>query len=137
MAKRAKASDAKAKAGNGYDGDQLREFIEKIEEHFGEIESSKGQHMKRCREIRGSIDVVYEEAKAQGIPMKVLKAQVDLRRLEAKKTKIVEKLDDEEAETFEQVAEALGEFAALPLGQAALRRVADQGDIEALDSLKH
>jgi uncharacterized protein (UPF0335 family) len=120
MAKRVTAKDAKA-ATNGFDGEILKEFIEKIEGHRGEIESSKGQHMNRCRQIRESIEIVFEEAKAKGIPKKILKAHVDLRLLEAKKEAVVEKLDNDEVDTFKACAEALGEFAALPLGEAALK----------------
>ena len=91
--------------------------------------------MNRCQKIRGSMDVVYEEAKALGIPKKVLKAHVDLRRLEAKKAKLVEKLTDEEVDDFQAMADALGDFATLPLGMAAVRSTADPGDADILNSL--
>lgn len=136
MAKRVKAADA-ATASNGYDGDKLKGYIGKIEGYFDEMESSKASHMNRCRQVRGSMDVVYEEAKALGIPKKVLKAHVDLRLLERRKAAVVEKLGDDDAETFEMMADALGDFATLPLGAAAMKRA--QTDIEAdkaaLDSL--
>lgn len=121
MAKRVKGADA-SKTGNGYDGDKLRGYIGKIEELFADMESEKGAYMSRCKSIRGSMDVVFEEAKALGIPKKVLKAHVDLRLLEVKKRKVVEKLGDDDAETFEAMADALGDFATLPLGQAAVKR---------------
>lgn len=136
MAQRAKAADAAIKA-NGYDGKTAQAFVRKIEDHLAEIESSKGAHMNRCQKIRGSIDVVYEEAKALGIPKKVLRAHVDLRGLEKRKAGIVEKLNDDEAETFEAIADALGEFATLPLGMAALRNAeASDEDAAALASLQ-
>lgn len=133
MAKRVTA--AGLGRGNGYDGDKLRAYVERIESLFEEIESSKGAHMNRCQKIRGSMEVVYEEAKALGIPKKVLKAHVDLRRLEAKKAKLVEKLTDEEVDDFQAMADALGDFATLPLGMAAVRRTADPGDADILNSL--
>lgn len=135
MAKRVKASDA-AHISNGYDGDKLKGYIEKIEGYFAEIESSKAAHMNRCQKIRGSMDVVFEEAKALGIPKKVLKAHVDLRMLERRKEAVVEKLGEEDADTFEMIADALGDFATLPLGQAAAGRTsASDADRSALDSL--
>lgn len=134
MAKRATAADA-AK-GNGYDGEKLKAYVEKIEAYFAEMESSKGAHMKRCREIRDSIDVVYEEAKALGIPKKALRTHVKLRQLEAKKEQLVEKLADDELDDFEAIADALGDLAATPLGMAALqRRQPTLADRAALDSL--
>lgn len=135
MAKRVKASDA-AHISNGYDGDKLKGYIEKIEGYLAEIESSKASHMNRCQKIRGSMDVVFEEAKALGIPKKVLKAHVDLRMLERRKEAVVEKLGEEDADTFEMIADALGDFATLPLGQSAMQRTtASEADRSALDSL--
>lgn len=133
MAKPARASDVLS---NGYDGEKIKAYVEKIEAYFAEMESSKGAHMKRCREIRDSIDVVYEEAKALGIPKKALRTHVKLRQLEAKKEQLVEKLGDDEVDEFQAMSEALGEFAATPLGMAALqRRQPSLEDRVALDSL--
>lgn len=131
------AKQATAAAGNGYDGDKLRGYIEKIEEHFAEMESSKGAHMKRCRDIRESIDVVYEEAKALGIPKKALRAHVKLRQIEAQKSQLIDRLSDDDVDEFEAIADALGEFAATPLGLSALerRRQAAPDGRDAIDSL--
>lgn len=136
MAKRVKAADA-ANATNGFDGDKLKGYIGKIEGYFADMESEKGAYMRRCKSIRESMDVVFEEAKALGIPKKVLKAHVDLRKLENKKEALVAKLDGDDAETFEMMADALGDFATLPLGMAAMERAhgADEADKAALDSL--
>lgn len=135
MAKRVTAADA-ANISNGYDGEKLKAYIGKIEGYFADMDSEKGAYMRRCKSIRESIAVVYEEAKALGIPKKVLKAHVDLRKLEGKKEDIVAKLDGDDAETFEMMADALGDFATLPLGQAAMKRAsADPADAAALDSL--
>lgn len=136
MAKRVKATDA-ASGGNGFDGSKLKGYIGKIEGYFADMESEKGAYMRRCKSIRDSMDIVYEEAKALGIPKKVLKAHVDLRKLEGRKEAIVAKLDGDDAETFEVMADALGDFATLPLGMAAMERTqaADEADKAALDSL--
>lgn len=133
MAKRVKASDPALT--NGYDGDKLRAYIEKLEGYQGDIESEKGSYMQRCKNIRDSMDVVYEEAKALGIPKKVLKAHVALRELERKKGMIVDKLSDDDAESFEIAADALGDFATLPLGEYAKKGRVDKADLAALDSL--
>lgn len=135
MAKRATAADA-ARKSNGFDGDKLKSYLTKLDELDAEIESSKGAHMNRCQKIRGSMDVVYEEAKALGIPKKVLKAHHQLRKLEVRKSAVVDKLSDDDVETFEAVSDALGDFAQLPLGAAAVQRAeASDADRAALDSL--
>ena len=80
--------------------------------------------MNRCRAIRGSIKITFAEAKATGIPKKILASHVALRKLERKKEAVVESLEDDEglAEAFDLTASALGDFAALPLGIAAVDR---------------
>lgn len=132
MAKRAKPTDATKS--NGYNGEALAGYIRKIESLFADMASEQGAYMRRCQDIRGSIGVVYTEAKALGIPQKVLKAHVDLRKLEEKKLALVEAFEGEDAETFEQIAEALGDFAALPLGFAAVEK-ARAGDGRGADAL--
>lgn len=141
MAKRARREEIGA---NGIDGDKVAAYVRKIEDHFETMASEQGAYMARCKGIRGSIQVVYEEAKALGIPAKVLRAHVELRKLEAKKEALVEKLEGDDADSFERVSAALGDFAALPLGMAALqgkkqssRSAQVQADSSTLDELVH
>lgn len=135
MAKRVTSADA-ANASNGFDGDLLKRFIGQIENIGQEMESEKGAYMKRCRDLRDDINSVLEDAKTAGIPKKVLKAHIDLRKLERRKEAVVEKLSDDDTETFEMVADALGDFATLPLGASAVQRAGgSQADSDALGSL--
>jgi uncharacterized protein (UPF0335 family) len=122
MVKKAQATSA-AKS-NGYDGDQLRAFIAKLEGYDQDLLSEQGAYMNRCRAIRGSIKITFAEAKATGIPKKILAGHVALRKLERKKEAVVESLEEDEglAEAFDLSASALGDFAALPLGIAAVDR---------------
>lgn len=121
MAQRVKASDA-PRGSNGYNPDELKAFIGQLESFERDIESEKGSYMKRCREFRDGQAEVYAEAKNKGISKKALKAHFDLRRLEARKAALYGKLGDDDADSFDMMADALGDFAMLPLGAAALER---------------
>lgn len=125
MAKRVTAADAQ-RGSNGYDSDELKALIGQIESFHGDLESEKGSYMRRCKDIRDGIDEVYAEAKNKGISKKALKTHIDLRKLEARKAVLVGKLEDGDGDSFDKMAEALGDFAKLPLGAAAMAR-ADQG----------
>lgn len=135
MAKRVKGSDA-AQISNGFDGDKVKSFVNQIEAFLTDLESEKGSYMRKCKGIRDSMEEVFDSAKNAGIPKKVLKAHIDLRKLEAKKRTLVDRLDGDDADTFEMVSEALGDFATLPLGMAAIRQAGgDAADRDALASL--
>jgi uncharacterized protein (UPF0335 family) len=83
--------------------------------------------------IREAITGIYDEAKDAGIPKKELRALIRTRELERKIEQTRADLEADEQATFEQLAEALGDFGNTPLGQAALDG-ARHG--EALDSLR-
>ena len=87
---------------------QLKSFVERVERLSEEKKS-----------IADDIRDVYAEAKANGYDVKALREVVKLR-----------KRDKDELQAFEEIVEtyrhALGDLADLPLGQAALERVADE-----------
>lgn len=114
---------AEAKPGNGYDGKLVKGFIKRIEELDEEVGSIMGKAMREAKERREDIKSVFAEAKDKGVPIKVLKAEVKLRKLDRDKSKIVSALDQDDADTLEMVQAALGDFASLPLGRAAIDAV--------------
>lgn len=118
---------------NSFDHDQLKSIVSRIDGCFAELLSERGAYMARCRSIREGITAAYDDAKAAGIPKKELKTLVKTRELERKIADQIEKLEADERETYDMIVEALGDFANLPLGQAALRS-AKAGE-EVLDSL--
>lgn len=115
---------APAKPTNGFDQDKLKGYIDRVENIKSEIASETGAFMKGIRELKDDIKDILTEAKDQGVPMKALKAELKLRDLDREKDKVVAGLEDDDAESLEQIREALGEFASLPLGRAALERAA-------------
>jgi uncharacterized protein (UPF0335 family) len=111
-----------AKPGNGFDKDKLKEYIKRVEAVEEEIASDTGTFMAGVKDLRKDIKEIYAEAKDNGIPMKSLKAEVKLRRLDRDKAKIVAGLEEEDRESLEMIQAALGDFASSPLGKATLAR---------------
>lgn len=110
-----------AKPTNGYDSDQVKSYLDRIANLKEEIASTMGSAMRECKSLRDDIKDIYAEAKANGIPLKALKAEVKLRELDQEKAKIIAGLDEEDESSLEQIQEALGDFASSPLGEAVLK----------------
>lgn len=89
---------------NGIAGDELRQFIERIE-RLEEEKRSLGEDIKE----------VYAEAKGRGYDTKTIRKIVALRRKS-------EQERAEEAATLDLYMHALGMLADTPLGRAAIRR---------------
>jgi hypothetical protein len=120
-------------ATNGFDPDQLRGIVGKIEQCFADLLSERGAYMNRCRGIREGITAAYDDAKAAGIPKDALKKAVKTRELERKIAEHVAAMEADTRENYELIRAALGDFGDLPLGAAALDRAKPKG--ETLDSL--
>jgi len=113
------------KAGrNGFDPDKVAAFVSRIENLNKDIETSKSQHMSRCKEIRGDINVVLGEAKDEGISKTALKSIIKQRELERKVEACRDKLESEEQHEFDKIAQALGQLKDTELGQAAMKEAA-------------
>jgi uncharacterized protein (UPF0335 family) len=105
---------------NGFNEQQVKGIVGRIEQHLADLLSERGAYMNRCRGIREGITAAYDDAKAHGIPKKELKALIRTRELERKIEQTRDDLENDERETFEQLQEALGDFGNTPLGQAAV-----------------
>lgn len=114
---------------NGFDATILKRFVGEIEKHHDQIASYKGEHAQRVKSVQEMISDVYDRAKDAGIGKKQLKAVIRERDLTKKIEAIREDMEEEEAETFDQIKHALGMLSDLPLGETALKRSA------AVDSL--
>lgn len=112
---------------NGFQAAQR--WVKEIEAKLAEKLSIKMENASRQKRVQEDIDSCYEAARGEGIPVKELKAVIKARELERKIEALRENLDDDGAETFDQIQAALGGLSDLPLGQAALNRAA------AVDSL--
>jgi uncharacterized protein (UPF0335 family) len=92
--------------------DQLRSIIERIER----LEEEK-------KAIAEDIKDIYAEAKGNGYDVAALRTIVRMRKQDANERA-------EQESILENYMNALGMLADLPLGQAALRRVGGQVDLE-------
>ncbi len=102
--------------------DEMASFVDKFEELEKEILREKMSYMERCRRIRTQQKELLDDAKDQGLPKNVVKAVVKARDLERKADAIMEELEDDAQQIFKDIREALGDYADLPLGAAAVSR---------------
>lgn len=106
---------------NGYDPTIVQQFVKDIERHFATLESYRGEYMNRCKSVRELITRSKDAAKEEGIPKKLLNALLKERELERKIDNIHDSFEDEEdADNYEALKDALGSLADTPLGKAAL-----------------
>jgi uncharacterized protein (UPF0335 family) len=97
----------------------LLKRIEALEDRKDDL---KAKCKEGCDEITADQVSVYEEAEAAGIPKRALKGLVKERKLAKKIKEIDDEMSPEEQAAYVGLVEALGEFAKLPLGKAALKR---------------
>jgi uncharacterized protein (UPF0335 family) len=107
---------------NRANADEMASFVDKMEELETEKLREKMAYMERCRRIQTQINELLDDAKGQGLPKNVLKAVVKARDLERKADAVMEALEDDAQQIFKDIREALGDFADLPLGAAAVER---------------
>lgn len=101
-------------------------FVDKYEELEAKIDALKIEHMNRCRSVREEMKELLDEAKGLGLAKGTVKAIVKARSLEAKAKEAIADLEDDEKEYAVSIRKALGDFADLPLGAAAVER--EEGD---------
>jgi len=106
---------------NGYDGEKLKVYLDRIDNIQGDIDNTMDEAKGSCAPKRQDMNDVKEEACDRcGVTKSVLAAVIRERRLSNKVLDIRTKLNDDHKESFDQVRHALGGLAALPLGQAVL-----------------
>jgi hypothetical protein len=133
--KRDKQADAEADvpaASNGYDGDQLKEYLEAIEAEHDELDKLKSAHMLACKGPRGRIKETMAAVREAEIKMPAFKAVLARRLAERKLARQVAELEDDDAHAHELMLAALGEFANTPLGRAAIARITTGADLDSL-----
>lgn len=102
-------------------------FVERIENLNDDLASERGEYMVKAKAINEDKKTVLDDAKAAGFTKATIKAIVKARELERKATAAREDLDMSDRETFDSIRHSLGDFAELPLGQAAMDQAAANG----------
>lgn len=132
MAKRAKkekepgedGAGVSAFRGNGFDPSIAHSFVSRVENLHGDLATEKSEFMTRCKVIHSDIKEVLTEAKNAGIPKKALKNVIKHRALLNKVEDVRNDLEGEDQDNFDQLLNALGNFAGTDLGAAAVERAA-------------
>jgi hypothetical protein len=116
------------KATNGFDPKTAKQFLGDINRLEAEMESKKGEYMAWCKRQRELINGIYDRAKDSGIPKRPLKAYVKRAVLLKRADAIVDVLEEDDQDLFEQLEEALGDYKDTPLGQAAMKAAGDEDE---------
>ncbi len=105
---------------NGVDPGKVKRYVREIEAEQTEIDGIMADARASCLPHAEEIAKLKKAAAENGIPKKELAAALRYRRLEAKKQAIRSGLHEEQRDTYDQIQQALGDYAETPLGQAAL-----------------
>lgn len=135
MAKRAKKPE-QGHGSNKLNPELVADLNNRLDDIEERIASERGKFMKVCRDLREDISGIFTEAKSRGVSVKALKAVRKARAMYVKAAAMMDELETDDLETAEQIADALGPFAELPLGRSAVERAAAPGDAAALRGLQ-
>jgi len=103
-------------------GAQLRDFLDRIMEVQGEVDTIMKNAKTACSPLREDMAQIKKEANEAGFTAKEFNTLIRKARLEHKIEHIADEMDDEQKERFEDMLHALGELKDLPLGEAAAAR---------------
>lgn len=102
--------------------------IERIDEEILSIKMRNAAEQKACKERKKE---TFERAEAAGLPLTALKLELFRRDLDRKRSERESEAGEDKVELADMIRTALSDFAALPLGGAAVKAagIADDGDL--------
>jgi hypothetical protein len=116
--------NGEARGTNSFDKQVAQSFVDRLLNLHGELDKLRSEHMLAAKEVRGDMKEVAQEAADAGIGKKALKGFIKKALLERKIDAIPNGMDEQDEMDYDKLIQALGEdYAALPLGQAALAKV--------------
>lgn len=110
-----------ARGGNGY-GEQIQSFLDRIGALDDELLSLRASYMNECKGPRGRIRDVLLEVRESSINTRAFRELLQQHRDERRRQARVDALEADDRDAYDVLIDALGPFAATPLGQAALDR---------------
>jgi hypothetical protein len=121
---------------NGYDADKLKKYLDPIEREQDKLDALKIDHLNSCKGPRERIKKVIKAAREDDINIEAFRILLQKRMAERKHAKRVAELEEDDADAYGLMEQALGEYGTTPLGQAALSRARGGKRGGSLDSLK-
>ena len=112
---------------NAIDPTTAQRFVGELDRCDEELLTLRGQYMQRCKTVRERKADWMEQAEAAGIPRSGLKVELKRRALALKLKTLESDAGEEVVETADMIREALGSFADMPLGAAAVEAAGDRG----------
>jgi hypothetical protein len=101
-------------------GDELKGFLSEIDRHDDELATLRGSYMAECKGPHEAIREILTAVRESGTNMKAFRVLLKGHRNARKQAARVAELETEDAQDYETMVEALGEFADTPLGSAAI-----------------
>jgi hypothetical protein len=120
---------------NGYDGDELRRFLDAIGREDDELASLKGEYMERCKGPHARIKDTMSAVREAEINLAAFRVLLKQHRADRRLQERVAGLEGDDAAAYGLLLEALGDFGNTELGQAALRRAKPKDGDAALNTL--
>ena len=105
---------------NAIDPTTARRFVGEIDRCEAELLTLRGEYMARCKGVRERMKDWKEQAATAGIPRSGLNFLLKRRKIEEKLKSLEADAEPEIVETADMIRDALGDFADLPLGGAAV-----------------
>lgn len=96
-------------------------YVDKFLEHEKEIDTLRSEFMTKCKKVREAQGELLDDAKSKGVPKKVIKTLSAIKVRKQKNEQALADLDDDKTYAVD-IMKALGGFADLPLGAAAVER---------------
>jgi|SRR4029077_2086027 len=110
----------------------VRPLVERIEACFTERNNSLKAHNSRCAQIKSKVELLYEEARQKGVPVKGLKNYIASRQRLRALRQTIEALPPDQQQVVQLIAEANGDLNDLPLFKFAIDHAKSAADLEQL-----
>ncbi|MDQ0510929.1 hypothetical protein [Ancylobacter amanitiformis] len=92
----------KAKPNTGsVDRELCAEFERRYASYQGDLDSLRSDYMNACKDVRGDMKDLFEEAKERGIVLKPFKARLKVLNLRKRIEKVRDELEAEDARLFD------------------------------------